>query len=139
MDIAQIPFHQKLGLKPSSKTDYLLHLPFDNSNTNHLSTLHASAIFALAEVSTGEYLQIVFKDIVDQVLPVMRAAKVKYRKPVESDLYSKAKLVNIEPNAFLEELQTKKKASITVECKLYNDADEMVFSGEYEWFVGMRL
>ena len=60
MDITKIPFNQFIGLKISDKSGYLLMLDNRPEYRNHLDTVHASAMFALAEATSG-YFFIFFK------------------------------------------------------------------------------
>jgi acyl-coenzyme A thioesterase PaaI-like protein len=137
MKITEIAFHQKLGILASEKEGYLLALSFSESNRNHLNTFHASAIFGLAEISSGLFLQNEFTDIADKVLPVMRGANVKFKKPATSAIYSTAQFKNVDKAAFILELELKKRALITVEIKITDESEQLVFVGEYEWFVAM--
>ncbi len=137
MKITDIAFHQKLGIQVSEKPAYLLSLPFSESNRNHLNTFHATAIFGLAEVSSGLFLQNEFSEIADKVLPVMRSASVKFKKPATSTIYSSAQFKNIFKSDFINELSAKKRALITVEIKIVDEDNNLIFVGEYEWFVAM--
>ena len=49
MDVTKIPFNALIGLAHSDEPKYLLMLPVDEKYTNHLGTVHAGALFALAE------------------------------------------------------------------------------------------
>jgi acyl-coenzyme A thioesterase PaaI-like protein len=137
MKITDIAFHQKLGIQVSEKPSYLLSLPFSESNRNHLNTFHATAIFGLAEISSGLFLQNEFSGIADKVMPVMRAANVKFKKPAASTIFSFAQFKNVVKSEFIAELETKKRALITVEIKITDEENNLVFVGEYEWFVAM--
>jgi acyl-coenzyme A thioesterase PaaI-like protein len=137
MKITDIAFHQKLGIQVSEKTGYLLSLPFSESNRNHLNTFHATAIFGLAEISSGLFLQNEFTEIADKVMPVMRAANVKFKKPATSAIYSSAQFKNVIKTEFIAELEMKKRALITVEIKISDEDNHLIFIGEYEWFVMM--
>ncbi len=137
MKITDIAFHQKLGIQVAENSDYLLSLPFSESNRNHLNTFHATAIFGLAEISSGLFLQNEFSEIADKVMPVMRAANVKFKKPATSTIYAVAQFKNVIKSEFITELKTKKRALITVEIKIVDEEGNLVFVGEYEWFVAM--
>jgi acyl-coenzyme A thioesterase PaaI-like protein len=137
MNITDIAFHQKLGIQTSEKPGYLLALPFSESNRNHLNTFHASAIFGLAEISSGLFLQNEFTEIAHKVMPVMRGAQVKFKKPATSTIYSFAQFKNVVKADFIAELEAKKRALITIEIKISDEANNLIFVGEYEWFVMM--
>lgn len=51
MDVLELPITQNLGIIPSDKEPYLLKLVFGKPNQNHVHSVHASAFFALAEIT----------------------------------------------------------------------------------------
>ena len=56
MEITEIPFARTIGLKKSDSE--VLELPFDDSLHNHLQTIAASAQYSLAELASGDYMQL---------------------------------------------------------------------------------
>lgn len=56
IDITKVPFNQLLGISLSNQADYLLQLDNRKEYTNHLDTVHAAALFALAEGSGAQLL-----------------------------------------------------------------------------------
>ena len=79
MNVTEIPFVKKVGITQSLNGE--LELPFTDETHNHLETMHASAQFTLAETASGEYLQTLFPDLVGKVIPVLRDASIKFKKP----------------------------------------------------------
>ena len=61
MEITSIPFVKKLGLEQN--LDRALQLTFNETVQNHLHTIHAGAIFTLAETASGEALQQIFPEL----------------------------------------------------------------------------
>lgn len=55
MNITAIPFHQYLGLE-FAEPPYLLQLKAQPHHANHLGTIHASVLIALAEAGGGQFL-----------------------------------------------------------------------------------
>lgn len=83
MDVTQLPFNKFIGLERCEKEKgFLTSLPDKPEYTNHLGTVHASALFAVAEAGSGEFLFRQFKVTAD-LLPVVRHAELKFRKPVK--------------------------------------------------------
>lgn len=70
VDVLDIPFVRNTGIVKGA--DGELRLVFDESVQNHLQTIHASALFTLAEAATGEALQAGFRGLVGKVVPVLR-------------------------------------------------------------------
>lgn len=138
MKVLNLPFSKKIGIEKSTKNGFLLQLPFSEKVQNHLNTIHGSASYALAEITSGYFLSIYFADIADQTIPILRSSCMKYKKSGDSNLYSKAKLKENTVSDILLQLQFKRKTFFTIEVKLYNEANQLVVTGEFEWFVTMR-
>lgn len=73
---------------------------------NHLNTVHASAMFALAEATSGHYLLEHFNELSD-IIPVVRKVEVKYRKPVVGVVYSTARFLDMEKTDVIEAINQK--------------------------------
>ncbi|MFT4690681.1 MAG: PaaI family thioesterase [Verrucomicrobiia bacterium] len=85
MNILSLPFNAHTGLQPGPD-GYLLHLPFADHLLNHVGTVHASAICALAEASSGEFLVRHLDD--EKRDAVGRKTTAKYSAPADSSLIS---------------------------------------------------
>ncbi len=138
MKVLNLPFTKRIGIEKSDKDGYLLILSFSDKLFNHLEIIHGSASYALAEITSGYFLNLHFSDIADQTIPILRSSCIKYRKIATTDLYSKAKLKNITIEDILLLLKFKRKAFFTIEVKLYDTENQIIVSGEFEWFVSMK-
>jgi acyl-coenzyme A thioesterase PaaI-like protein len=134
MDVTKLPFNEFIGLKRSDKGDYLLMLDNKPEYANHLDTVHASAQFALAEATSGEFLLSEFAELTD-IVPVVRKVETKYRKPAVGKVYSKAKFIETQKDEFIEMLTSRGRALLKVEVSLYDADRVMVMQSVFEWFV----
>ncbi len=72
MDVTALPFNRLLGLEPApSGSGFLVSLPDGPQYTNHLGTVHASALLAAAEAGSGAFLVRQFGEA-SGYLPVFR-------------------------------------------------------------------
>lgn len=138
MKVINLPFSKKNKILKSTKEGFLLMMPFSPQSENHLGTMHGSASFALAEITSGYFLNQNFADIADQTIPILRSSNIKYKKGTTSSLYSKARLKNLDNSDILILLQFKRKALFTIEVKLFDENSYLVASAEFEWFVSMK-
>lgn len=134
MNVYELPFNKYIGLEKSSDPDYLLMLNDRGEYLNHLSTVHASALFALAEATSGFFLLNEFQDLKD-ILPVVRKVDTKYKKPATGKILSKASFPDTDKAKILEDLDSKKRALITVRVLLYDVDKNNVMQSDFEWFV----
>lgn len=138
MKVQEVPFNQFIGIKKSIKDNYLLQLEEKHNYKNHLGTLHASVLFALAEATSGEFLLNQFKDLQMDIIPVVRKVEVKYSKPGQSSIYSKAGFMNQSVQEITEELQSKKRVIIKVKVEIFDELDIKLLSAVFDWFVSTK-
>ncbi len=140
IDITKVPFNQLLGISLSNQADYLLQLDNRKEYTNHLDTVHAAALFALAEGSGAQLLLKAFpEEIIDNVIPVLRKVDVSYKKPAVGIIKSKAILKDNTIDNISSELQTKKRVLITTIVELFDEQNVKVFVANFEWFVVLKI
>jgi acyl-coenzyme A thioesterase PaaI-like protein len=135
MNVLDLPFNHFVGLMDAEDDDYLLKLPESDNFMNHLKTLHASALFALAEASSGKFLLKDFADLEFPIIPMLREASVKYSKPVKGSIRSKARLAGKTKEMVIVELENKSRTLIDVEVILYSEEEERVMRSVFQWFV----
>ena len=133
MDILNIPFNRLIGLEISDDPEYLMTLPARREYENHLQTVHASALFALAEASSGLCLLREFAEL-ENVVPVVRNVEVKYKKPGRGVIRSKAS-PPVDKASVLETLKTKHRALVPVPVALYDADAVLIMQATFEWFV----
>lgn len=139
MDITKVPFNELLGIGLSNNPDYLLQLDDKKEYTNHLATVHAAALFALAEGSGAQLLLKAFpKEIIENVIPVLRKVDVSYKKPAQGIIKSKAILKDNTFENISLELQSKKRVLITTIVELFDPQSVKVFIANFEWFVVLK-
>jgi len=114
MDVTQLPFNRFIGLKRSDKTEFLLVLEDRSEYRNHLNTVHASALFSLAEASSGHFLLNEFSGLTG-IFPVVRKVETKYKKPATGVIFSKAQFFETEKNEVVETLSKRGRVLLKVE------------------------
>jgi len=134
MDVTKLPFNHFIGLKISNKTAYLLMLDNCTEYRNHLDTVHASALFALAEATSGHFLLNEFLELTD-IIPVVRKVELKYKKPATGSVFSKAKFLETEKNEVFEALTQRGRAILKVEVSLFDETESLIMQSVFEWFV----
>ena len=87
--VTELPFNKFIGIEPADDSAQILRLPSGGQYLNHLGTVHASALLALAEASSGEFLLHHFGSG-SGVIPVVRWIEAKFRKPANGAVASSA-------------------------------------------------
>jgi acyl-coenzyme A thioesterase PaaI-like protein len=136
MDITTVPFNQLIGLRRSQNAEAaLLQLEPSTDHLNHLGTVHASAQFALAEACSGEYLLRAFAGREGDYAPVVRRAETKFRKPATGRLSARATVASDELQKFAMDLDSKKRALISVTVEVFDENNIVTMSAGFEWFI----
>lgn len=132
--VTELPFNRLLGLQTAATPEKLLQLPAGEQYGNHLGTVHASALLALAEATSGEYLLGRFGSS-EGVVPVVRRLEAKFRKPAYGVATSTASATP-EALAQLEaDLAAKGRALISIAVELHDAAGTHALSATIEWFI----
>jgi uncharacterized protein (TIGR00369 family) len=89
-----IPLNKLLGIEIVSIGDGIAEarLPFRPEVTNHIGSVHATAIFGLAEAASGGAMSGAFAPVMLSVRAVAGSAVVRFLKVARTDLVARAKL-----------------------------------------------
>jgi len=132
--VTELPFNRFVGLQSATSADKLLQLPAGEQYRNHLGTVHASALLALAEATSGEFLLRHFGSS-DGVVPVVRRLEAKFRKPANGSVTS---IASAAPEALTQldiDLTAKGRALITISVELHDASGAHALSATVEWFI----
>ena len=136
MNVLEIPFNKFIGLQQAdTENDSIFKLEQKKEYLNHLGTIHASALFALAEASSGEFLLNEFKDYKLDILPVVRKVEIKYSKPANETVFSKACIIDSNTKDIINELQIKKRIIVKVRVDIFGNDKEKLFTSVFDWFI----
>lgn len=133
MNIVEIPFVKKVGITKTKSNE--LELEFSTDTHNHLETMHASAQFTLAETASGEFLQMLFPDLVGKVIPVLRNATVKFKQPAIKNVIAYPSISDETRDKFSAQFSKKGRASISVNVDIKDIENTVTCVATYNWFV----
>ena len=138
MNIVDLPFNRFLGIAPSAREGCVLSLPNDVRYTNHLGGVHACALLALAEATSGEYLIREFPDIGFEAVAVVRHLNAKYRKPAHGAIHSKICGTTQKKEEFLSLLTERGRALLEVKVDVFDEQGAHALVAMIEWFVARK-
>ena len=131
--VVDLPFNQFIGLQQASEPN-LLRLPAGGQYLNHLGTVHASALLALAEASSGEFL-IKHLGHVEGLIPVVRRLESKFRKPAHGSVTSTVTTKPEQLDIMISDVEAKGRALVSIAVELHDQAAEHVLSATVDWFI----
>ena len=138
MDVTALAFSRLIGLEHAApESGFLLSLPESPNYLNHLGTVHAGALLALAESASGEFLLRAFGPHPEYVA-VVRRLDAKFRKPAHGRVSARASGLADEMASFFATLGSKGRASIGVQVEVVDEEQVLALTAAVEWFVAKK-
>jgi len=136
MHVTDLAINKTLGMQlaPAGNT-HILEMPESSLLLNHVGTIHASAQFALAEASSGEFLLRHLGEAQSQVFAVLRTSDVKFRKPAHGALHASARFADGVADTLSTELASRGRALASVLVEVADAHGVVTMSGQYDWFL----
>lgn len=134
MNILAIPFHSYLGLTIAEPPG-LVQLEIQPHHLNHLGTVHASVMVAVAEAGSGLFLQQHAGEPEMTVMPIIRRIDAKFHQAGTDKIIAKSMMDVAELPAFMEQLRARQRARITVPMQVVNGTGSSLLSISFDWFV----
>lgn len=135
MNISQLPFNQLIGLELASPdSGLLISLPAGVQYTNHLGTVHGSALLAVAEAGSGVFLMQQFGDSTG-FIPVVRKLEAKFRKPASGRVSARCVAKLDEISHWAGELATRGRLSAVIPMEVVDEGGVIVMSAVVVWFI----
>jgi acyl-coenzyme A thioesterase PaaI-like protein len=135
MDVTTLPFNRLLGLeKAPVEIGFLVFVPDSPKYTNHLGTVHAGVLLAVAEGGSAEFLLRHLGNPAG-VVPVVRRLEAKFRKPARGRVSARASVNSGELERCSAELKAKGRVSIPVPVEVVDESGKVALSAVVEWFI----
>ena len=135
MIIPNLPFNKLIGLEMSGpENNLMVSLSEGAQYLNHLGTVHASALLAVAEAGSGEFLYRNFGHI-ENVVPVLRRIEAKFRRPANGCVASRCSLSEGLLEKWNLELASRKRLLAAIPIEVIDSTGEVVLTATAEWFI----
>ena len=134
----QMPFLEKVGVKIVyvERGKVRVELPFDVSNTNHLGTIHAGALFTIAE--TGGGLVITSAAIPGDIIGVAKSGSIKYKKPAKGMIYVEEEVDPAWVEEKFKQALSEGKADIPFTVHVRDESGDVVAEVEFVYHIRKR-
>jgi acyl-coenzyme A thioesterase PaaI-like protein len=130
-----VPFNVMLGIELDDHP-HGVRLDCTPDHRNHLGTVHAAVIFAVAEAASARTLLETFPDHQDKVIAVLRSNTGKYRSPANEAIRAIGSVLTDDANDLVRRLDQRGRGEITVEVSAC-EGDTEVFVGSFRWYVSV--
>lgn len=131
---AAVPFAGFLGVRYDSVTadEAVLRLVDDPAKHNHIGTLHAGALFGLAESASGVVVVAAVADRLAGVTPLAARAEITYEKVARGDVTATAR-IDGGVAAVLEALDRDGRVRFPVTVELADESGERCATVVVDW------
>src|SRR5207237_6383452 len=124
-----------VGLESApTESGFLVTLPEGPQFGNHLGTVHASALLAVAEAGSGAYLVRQLGTAAGFV-PVVRRLEAKFRKPAGGRVAARSSCPPELAATWSAELSARGRLMAPVSMEVVDDAGVVVLTAVVEWFI----
>lgn len=133
---AAVPFNRYLALEYGDVVPGRaeVRLADRDEHRNHVGTLHAGALFSVAEAASGAAFVAAFAEQLVNVIPVVESAEIRYLAPARGTVTATATLT-VAHEVLLEELERDGKTRPSVDVKLTDAAGCEVATMQVRWNV----
>lgn len=104
---------------------------------NHVGSIHATAIYGLAEAASGDYIITHLMPLFPDALALARQGSIKYKRPAESESMAEVKVSDESLASCIETLKKRNRATLTVPVHIYCD-DKTVATAEFDWWFSLK-
>ncbi len=131
-----IPFVRHIGIKENEEK---LSLDLKKSVCNHVETIHAAAQFTLAETESGMRLQSLFPELEQKVIPLVRDAQIKYKKPATQKITAISFVEEEAIEKFKSQFEKKGRALLQIRVEIRDINGVLTSEARFTWFVQARV
>jgi uncharacterized protein (TIGR00369 family) len=131
---AAVPFAGFLGVEYDavSPDEVVLRLADDPAKHNHIGTLHAGALFALAESASGLVVIAAVGDRLAGVTPLAARAEITYQRVARGDVTATARIRGPVAEA-LAALEAEGRVRFPVDVELRDESGEVAATVVVDW------
>jgi len=137
MDTTSTPLKEPFGIEVCLEPPQgILQLSNPSNHLNHLRSIGASAVFALAEASSNAFLLQNTNELeIEDYILNLRRSEIKFRGSSSGRIYSIGKYAEREWKRFHRALVRNNKSLIVFPIHIMNESGKCVAVAEFEWFV----
>lgn len=112
-------------------------MPADPKINNHLGSQHAGAVFTLAETASGAAMAGGFAELILDLRPVAKEARIQYLKVLKGSTCASAK-VEGDLAALKQSLQRDGKVAFPVQVEIVDSEGTLVAQVQVEWYLSFK-
>ncbi len=133
--LAAIPYlpPHRIGVEMAGESAVEASMPFRREVTNYVGTIHAGALFTLAETAAGVVAHGVVPD--GRAFILLRGAEIRYTRRAEADVTASARATERDAEAARAAFDANNRAEIPVAVTITDADGETVFEGNFDYSI----
>ena len=134
MEITDLAFNRHIGIKKSDKDVRLRKQPH---LFNHVNSMHAAAIYGLAEAACGDYI---IENLMAQFpdgLALVRQGSIKYKRPAVDDCYAQVDVSHSSLQTCIDTLKKRNRAIFTIPVRILCD-ETLIATAKFDWWFSLK-
>ena len=136
MNIEDVPFNRHIDVRRSADPEYLLEITPADHHRNHVGTVHAAVLLALAEGSAGDFLlQFVSAD---ESIAVVTRSSARYSKPAAGVIRSRIETSADDVREAIRALGSRGRAMAEIEVSVDNEEGQTAARFTFTWLLSNR-
>jgi acyl-coenzyme A thioesterase PaaI-like protein len=136
VDPTIIPINVGLGLRRHPEPGFLFSIDGQPSTVNFLGTIHATAIYALVDATSGEVLQRAIDLDWSRCFAVSRDTRLAIRKPSREIIKATGHVHEGDLQHLTMEFIEERMRKVRVLVEVFNENDEIAARAEVTWVLG---
>jgi len=138
IDPTELPINKALGLQWHMESDFIFSLRKVPATENFFGTIHAAAIYALVDATSGELLQRAITLDLDRHFAVNRETVLKIKRPSKQLIKARGHILDKDiSNLEIESIEARPRR-FRVDVEVFNEDDEIAAIAQVSWFLGKQ-
>jgi uncharacterized protein (TIGR00369 family) len=136
--LASIPYLAPLNVElvESGSEEVTVRVPFRREVRNYVGTVHAGALFTVAETAAGVAAYLIIPD--EGAIALLRGANIRYTRRAEGDITATARIAKGQAEGARAAFETDQRANAEVEVTIVDPEGETVFEGTFDYALRRR-
>jgi len=134
LNIAELPFNQHIGIEKSDTGVVLRKRP---ELLNHVGSIHATAIYGLAEAASGDWIIANLMPQFPDALALARQGNIRYKRPADNDCTAEVEVGAEAVAACVTDLKEKGRTTLSVPIRILCNG-KVAATAEFEWWFSNR-
>ncbi|WP_176962565.1 PaaI family thioesterase [Mariprofundus sp. NF] len=134
MKITDLPFNRFIGIDKRGEN---VGLTKHDRLLNHVGSLHAAALYGLAEAATGDWIIEHLMAHYPDALALAREGNIKYKRPAAEDCHAVVDVDQMAVEKCLSMLQRRGQGTLMISVQILS-GDTLIATAAFKWWFSLK-